>query len=306
MGHSTLLIHGRSFKPAKSALKKLWIEALRHGLERDLTPAKLDKFNAANIDMVYYGDHSNRFLRSLGKKYNEDDDIADRKDTLANLKRYAAHQFNKRSYKKVPGRSSFKELLADVGATLFGSIHLGDNLIEAAAPDIAHYWDEDTQFGSDVRFEMTDPLKRAMRRDDKILVISHSLGTMVSYDTFWKFSHAGEYRQDFANKQIDLWITLGSPLGDETVKRKLRGAGASGLRRYPHNVKRWVNFAAEDDFISHDEDVGNDFKEMNKLGTIIDDHDIYNLAIREGKSNPHNSSGYLVHPAVIKAVGDFL
>lgn len=147
-----------------------------------------------------------------------------------------------------------------------------------------------------------------MRRDGSILVISHSLGTMVSYDTFWKFSHMSEYRNDAATKPVDTWITLGSPLGDETIKRNLKGASLKGPRKYPNIVRKWHNFAAEDDFISHDEDVRNDYKAMRKQGLVdeVSDEDIYNLAVRNQKSNPHNSSGYLIHPKVIQAIGRWL
>ena len=155
---------------------------------------------------------------------------------------------------------------------------------------------------------MVKPLQRAMRRDGKILVISHSLGTMVSYDTFWKFSHMSEYRNDSSIRPVDTWITLGSPLGDETVKRKLKGASLDGARKYPNIIKRWLNFSAEDDFISHDEDVKNDYKAMlrQRLVNEIRDQDVYNLAVRNGRSNPHSSAGYLIHPKVIAAIGAWL
>ena len=308
MTHSILLVHGRSFKPPEADLKRLWLAALKFGIQRDLPQAKLTKFNDAKMEMVYYGHHSNEFLRARGQTYDAAPDMLDRNATLARLQQYKSHQFTKRQYKSLPGKSSFKELLADVGSVITSPLLLGDTLISAAAPDVAQYWNEDTQFGSEVRFEMVGPLRRAMKRGDRILVISHSLGTMVSYDTFWKFSHTGEYREDYSDKKIDLWITLGSPLGDETVKRNLKGASVSGVRRYPHNVTKWLNFAAEDDFVAHDEDVKNDYKAMlkDRLVSEIRDAEIYNLAVRNGKSNPHSSAGYLIHPAVTQAVGSWL
>ena len=130
---------------------------------------------------------------------------------------------------------------------------------------------------------------------------------MVAYDTFWKFSRTGEYR-DYWKKRIDLWITLGSPLGDETVKDYLRGAMASGERKYPANVTRWENVAAEDDYISHDQRVKNDYKKMLRFGLVnqLRDHRIYNLAVRNGKSNPHSSVGYLVNPKVAKLIAEWV
>ena len=38
----------------------------------------------------------------------------------------------------------------------------------------------------------------------------------------------------------------------------------------------------------------------------IEDLRIFNLAIRHGRSNPHHSAGYLIHPTVIEAIADWL
>jgi len=308
MTRTILLVHGRSFKPDKKALKRYWMSALRHGVRRDLTPARQRRFEEARVEMVYYGHHSNEFLRSRGGTYDPAKDLLDRRLTLDRLKGYPASEFNRQAYNVLPGKTSLKEFLADLGSMLAGPIRLSGPMISAAAPDIAHYWDEETKFGSDVRYEMIGPLRRAMRRKGKILVISHSLGTMVAYDTFWKFSHMSEHRHDSSTRSVDTWITLGSPLADETVKRNLKGASLSGGRRYPSIVRHWLNFSAEDDYISHDGTVENDYRDMLRQDLVsgISDQDIYNLAVRNGRSNPHSSAGYLIHPKVIAAIGAWL
>jgi hypothetical protein len=43
-----------------------------------------------------------------------------------------------------------------------------------------------------------------------------------------------------------------------------------------------------------------------RLVSSIRDYRIYNLAVRYGRSNPHSSMGYLVHPRVAKIVADWL
>lgn len=92
------------------------------------------------------------------------------------------------------------------------------------APDMAHYWNEDTYFGSDVRHRLMVELKEALDNQDDVMIVSHSLGTMISYDVLWKLSHYGEYRHDYgADKKVNLLLTLGSPLGDENVKDRLKG-----------------------------------------------------------------------------------
>ena len=155
---------------------------------------------------------------------------------------------------------------------------------------------------------MIEPLKKAMNRNDRILVIAHSLGSIIAYDTFWKFSRLSEYRSGYAKKKIDLWMTMGSPLGDETVKRNLRGSQARRQRRYPGNIKRWINVAAEDDYISHDQKIVNDYKDMYKFNLIqsIADKRIYNLTVKNGVLNQHASVGYLIHPFVAETVANWL
>jgi len=307
MGKTILFVHGRSFKPEKTALRSNWFSAIEHGIQRDRN-GKLAAFKKVKKELVYYGDLSNAFLRLSGQKYREEEDIESRKDTLAALREYSASQFTKATYKKLPGKASYKEFLADVGAVALGPLHLTEGLVSVVAADMRQYWNFDSEFGSNVRSTMVGPLKRAMNRGDKIMVVSHSLGTLIAYDTFWKFSHTGEYRLKYSNKKIDTWITLGSPLGDESVKRNLKGAGASGPRRYPGNIKRWENVSAEDDFISHDSKLSNDYRRMCKKGLIdeINDQKIYNLAVRRGASNPHHGTGYLIHPKVINLITDWI
>ncbi len=213
-----LFVHGRSFKPNRKDLWKVWLAATRHGIARS-HPRKLEKFDAANKQFAYYGDISNQFLRG---SYSEAKDIADRKATLATLKQYTNQQFSKRTYGKLPGKTSLKEFFADVGARPLHWFGLSERAIAAVAPDMGEYWNPDSSFGSAVRWPFTEHVRRAMDSGDRILVVAHSLGTLISWDTFWKFSYYGEYRA-YWKKSVNLWITLGSPLADETVKIHLTG-----------------------------------------------------------------------------------
>ena len=165
------------------------------------------------------------------------------------------------------------------------------------APDMEHYWNADSQFGSDVRWRLTVELKKAFERGDDILLIAHSLGSIASYDVLWKFSHYAEYKNNkkTCDKKINTFITIGCPLGDENVKKQLKGTQAKFERRFPHNIGRWVNFAAEDDYISHDPTMSNDYKQMKKLKLItsITDKKIHNMAVHDGNSNPHQGNRLL-------------
>ena len=267
----------------------------------------LAEFDRARIEFVYYGDINNDFLVPQGHDLRTD--AASRRSTLSCLERYTRRDFyDSGIYNRLPGKSSKLEFAADLLGGVASFFRVSEPVIHLVAPDMKQYWNQESDFGSKVRFPMINPLRRAMDRNDSILVIAHSLGTMIAYDTFCKFSHMGEYRPRYTDKQIDLFVTIGSPLGDETVKRNLKGMQVHGERRYPSNIGRWINIAAEDDFIAHDENVADDFRHMTdwRLVDSIEDYRIYNLAVRNGKSNPHHGAGYLIHPVLSDVLAAWL
>jgi hypothetical protein len=140
------------------------------------------------------------------------------------------------------------------------------------------------------------------------MLVSHGTGCIVTYDVLWQLSNDPEWKERFANRKIDLWLTLGAPLGSSTASPKLLGAAEKGLNKYPSNIVSWYNLSAEDDYMSHDDTLADDFKEMleQKQVSCIRDYRVYNLAVRYGKSNPHSSVGYLIHPRVAQIVSDWL
>lgn len=302
-----ILLHGRGFKPPKARLKKLWVDALRFGVERDF-PEMLAQFDAARIEFVYYGDTSNAFLSKLTGT-SIPDDFSTREATLEGLKLWTASQFNKATYEGLAGKESYKEGLADILSAVLSFTRLGDDVISLVAPDMKEYWmGYKSPFGSAVRAPVTRPLKRAFNRGDSVCIIAHSLGSLIAYDVLWKFSYMSEYRPDYCGKLVDLFLTIGSPLGDDTVQRGLFGASANNERQFPCNIQHWVNIAAEDDFICHDKRIKNDYRDMLKWHLVdsIEDHKIYNLSLRDGRSNPHHSMGYLIHPTLTKVLVDWL
>ncbi|MFM2598118.1 hypothetical protein [Vibrio fortis] len=306
MAKKIIFIHGRDQKPDKAPLQALWYDAIEHGLQRDCGNSNaLQAFRNVDKRFVYYGELSNTLLKE------PTEDPASRQQALAKLKEYQTHQFDEATYDDVSKLGFLKEALADTFSAILGRLGAAETLITMVAPDMAHYWNEDTYFGSDVRHRLMVELKEALDNQDDVMIVSHSLGSMISYDVLWKLSHYGEYRHDYgADKKVDLLVTLGSPLGDENVKDRLKGSRLKGDKKYPLNIQQWINISAEDDFISHDSEIKNDYKEMLELGLVPggmkDIYPIYNLNIRNGKSNPHASIGYLIHPEFIAVLDEWL
>ncbi|MEM7355213.1 MAG: hypothetical protein AAF657_30665 [Acidobacteriota bacterium] len=322
MGNHIIFIHGRKPKPKESILRDFWYEAIRHGLHEDHGSDVVNAFNDAEKSFVYYGDLS---LKTLAEDYldNPNDEneherlLADlateREKTLKELQDRKRDSFDEDTYEAMcEPRETFLSLRTAVVSVLIDGAHIAHaneapvQLIGWRREDLDLFWDRSAEFGKEVRNLFKETLAKAMSDDDRVLVISHSLGTMVAYDCFWWFSWIPG-RSTRPNGVVDTWVTLGSPLGAEFVQNKLFGADERGPRRYPSNVRKWFNFAAEDDYIASDEDVRNDFRRMKSYhGTKIRDKEIYSLAKRGGKSNPHAALGYLIHPDVSATIADWL
>lgn len=297
-----IFIHGRDFIPKKELLQENWYKTIAHALKRDFGVELVEIFDSTKKEMAYYGDKSNIFLDRYGRTYNEEDDIIDREKCISKLYSYKKSEFTKDVYKDIPFENSLLQSIASFFSKPLLKLGFGYKIVELIAPDMKQYWNADSQYGSEVREALTDLLSTAMDSGDDVLLVSHSLGTMISYDVLWKFSYYSEYKH-LRDKKLGTWITFGSPLGDEIVKKKLKGAKAHGARKYPINIDSWYNIAAKDDFVAHDKNIKNDFKNMD---TFKEDISIYNLSIRHKISDPHHAVGYLVTPQITKIIASWL
>ncbi|MFF4614871.1 hypothetical protein [Nonomuraea jabiensis] len=101
------------------------------------------------------------------------------------------------------------------------------------APEVAAYLTDE-----DKRARCRQAVADAIRRNRPKVVIAHSLGSVVAYETLW-----GD-----PGLRIDLLVTLGSPLGMRNVVfERLLPAPISGRGERPPGVRRWVNIADKDD-----------------------------------------------------------
>ncbi|GJM64796.1 hypothetical protein [Persicobacter diffluens] len=305
MKNRIVFVHGRARKPSEDNLRSLWYDAIRSGLERDFGRDAVNAFENTPKDFVYYGDLSNKFLKE------EEEDPESRIQALNLLCQIGKNDFTKDKFEALSKLGCLKEALADTFSGVLGCLRLADDFISAVAPDIENYWNEEDYYGSDIRHRLLQVLRDALKKEERIMLIGHSLGSVICYDNLWKLSHYGEYREEFGDKKrVDLLVTMGSPLGDITVKRRLKGSKSKGKKRYPLNIKRWVNISAEDDYISHDSKLADDFKAMAGYGIIQepvkDIYPVYNMTVRGGRSNPHASMGYLIHPGFIETLHSWI
>ncbi len=217
-------------------------------------------------------------------------------------------KFGIRQYDQLPGKSAVPEALVNILAPIMGSVGLCLPMIRMVTKDFHRYFDRKSDHAETVRSRLRQQLCAALDRGDEVAVISHGTGSVIAYDVLWQLSHDPEYSRDYGSSKVSLWLTMGSPLGDSAIRRRLLGAKEKGPRKYPANLITWHNVAAEDDYTCHDNTLADDFKAMPQSRSIsaIHDHHVFNHAVRYGKSNPHSSIGYLIHPRTTKIVVDWL
>jgi len=106
-------------------------------------------------------------------------------------------------------------------------------LVGTLLPDVGAYF-----FGGHAE-AMREPLRRILREPEvraarPLAIVSHSLGTVVSYHVLSE--------PEFADIRVDHWLTLGSPLGIDEI-RWLATRGEGHPAPMPPGVLRWTNIA---------------------------------------------------------------
>lgn len=308
-GRTLLYVHGRYFKPSEDELMDISMAALRAAIERD-HPEVIDLYHGMHKRMAYYGDITNAYLdKAVAEHYDEKLDVGDRRNALQRLSAIEKRKnFGVSRYDRLPGKTAVAEFAADVAAPLLSKLGLSDMVISKVAPDLSEYWNKKSDFGARIRERVRNAVCEAVEGDSRVMLLTHCMGCVVAYDVLWQLSNDPEYKDRFDGRKVDAWITLGAPLGDSTVIKRLRGAKAKGHERHPSNIVSWYNVSAEDDYVSHDNTLADDFRQMlaHKQVSCIRDYRIYNLAVRYGKSNPHSSVGYLIHPRISQIMSDWL
>lgn len=183
------------------------------------------------------------------------------------------------------------------------TIRLLPKTIRMIAEETNRYFYNEDNIACDIREKLKKILRPLLANGDKILVIGHSLGSVISYDTLWELSHVEQLEG-----KLDL-LTIGSPLGMNYVQHRLMGNSEEGNQRYPTLISHWTNIASVGDVTALDRMIYDDFSEMLKLGIIdsLEDHckGIYNFFKNDQGLNCHRSYGYLVNPAVGKVIADW-
>jgi hypothetical protein len=180
--------------------------------------------------------------------------------------------------------------------------HLASERVELHLRDLHRYVRDEEDVASRVRDQLKLALRAAHESGRPILLLAHSMGSVIAFDALWEMTHI-----DGVTWRVDLWMTLGSPLGQRYLKRRLLGHGRRGAERYPGTVRRWVNIAAVGDMTAIDPVLADDYGEMLTLGLVesITDLALYSHFRLEGTLNVHAEYGYLANAVTGKIVADW-
>ena len=180
--------------------------------------------------------------------------------------------------------------------------HLASERVELHLRDLRRYVRNGNAIGDHTREMLKMPLRAAAESRRPILLIAHSMGSVIAYDVLWEMSHDG--RDEI---EVSLLLTTGSPLGQTYLQRRIFGNDRSGEERFPTNMSRWINLAAAGDMTAIDPVLKNDFGEMVDLQLVedIEDIEIFNHYRLNGELNVHAEYGYLVNKVTAGIVADW-
>ena len=280
-------IHGLGNKPPKELLKSWWKKALQEGFSRIGESAYLFKF-----ELVYWAD----ILHPTPLQTND-----------------LLEPYFPTPYEKPAEKGSLRKKVLDYIEKQLDKLYLKEDRsigISKITDKIIHryFGDLEIYYSSAGTPHPKDEIRKRLynllhkHRKDDILLIAHSMGSIVSYDVL-----TGPAKEI----EIDTFITIGSPLGIPIVIEKIAVEQKIDLKKEkslktPENIKRsWYNFSDLHDKVAFNYNLGDDYQANGSRITPVDTV-VYNDYEIDGERNSHKSFGYLRTPELSRVVFDFL
>jgi hypothetical protein len=180
--------------------------------------------------------------------------------------------------------------------------HIANERLELHLRDLRRYQLNDNDIAEHTRQMLKIPLRAAAESGRPVLLLAHSMGSVIAWDSLWQMS-----RHDGDDVDVDLLLTMGSPLGQRFVQRRLQGYHEAGDVRCPKGINRWINLAAAGDLTAVDPVLADDFAHMVGCGLVssIEDHEVHNYFRLDGVLNVHAEYGYLVNAVTADIVANW-
>ena len=274
-------IHGISNKPESDELLKIWKNALKFNNGVDLEELGITS------SMVYWADiyHESPLIDQVKEEsYGESYGNVLTKDAIDfSWRKRLSDEENKylESLEKKLGVKLEEEILDENGKILSDNLEriplpwfIKKAVMKSLLVEVHHYLfnnkteprkGEHYQVQDEIRTRFINELNKHTEKDIH-LVISHSMGTVISYDCIRNVEDC---------PAIDNYMTIGSPLGIDEVQDKIKPIDKKKVD-YPGKVLgKWINIYDPIDAVSFlDKKISNDYKKDGKK--VIEDIKVKN------------------------------
>jgi len=297
---TVLYVHGIGNKPAASVLKCQWDRALfgfdlgarsrlAYWVSRVRYPEP-SKGGCGSDDFVDGDDHDARRVAAQGVEFG--DDVLN--DALG-------VDFDDPTLRGIAAKMLASEE-AFSGAR-FGALQVGGKILLLPAPwrrritrRLTKSFLEDVHdlfYVQERRDMMLASVRERLRAGGgPFVVVGHSQGSMIAYLALKELE-----RELVGESTVELFLTIGSPLGIQECQDQLKRLSGQKKLRVPSCVGAWLNVADLLDVVAADKRLDGDIARYGDVA-IVDDLE-WN---KDSPRHPHSGTGYLAIPRVRAAV----
>jgi pimeloyl-ACP methyl ester carboxylesterase len=215
-----LMLHGRGMGDRDTTeLRKLWLDGLTRGA-KPLTRAPL--IADRDVRLVWYADILDP--RSGESCDYATDDPRARHDATTD-----------------PNLKTFVSFVGSLLGAITGFVSDTESAVQlrALSADATFLSDAHKRCASERR--LSDALERAKREGRPVILVAHSLGSLVAYDYL-------SSRRD--SNVVQRLVSLGSMLGATDLRHLLIGGDSTDGFGLPRSVKAWVNIRNDGDLLA--------------------------------------------------------
>lgn len=258
---------------ASAELSAIWSEHLARGLAETITEDE--------VSVAYYADILNLACRRNDAQGAEPDldnlDAAETRALISWASACGVTADGSQGYATAP----VKWLVSAVADRFSLDRALVRLFVAAFFHEVATYMND-----NDARRGAQTAVAEQLEQHAPRMVIAHSLGSVVAYETLWNHEHP----------PVDVLVTVGSPLAlPDLVFDRLAPKPGADRGAKPPNVATWINLADPGDFIAVPPYLSRRFDglDVDAVSSI-------------GAFKFHAVGGYLEHPVVATAIAPYL
>ena len=282
-------IHGLANKPEKGMLEDGWESSIKEGLDKN------EGINNSEINFssVYWADILYKYPDSDAKLYVDSSSKCKTNSIYFEFFKRIWEEF--RYYSSRSKTETLGKLIDFIYAKFPKDSYIFNvhNLFLINKYKELYFYYESHTIRNIVRKKLENKLLE--NSDKKIMLISHSMGTIIAYDVLKYIS------KKHPKLKIEHFVTLGSPLGLPYVKYRAKVSADYSLFNTPHNVSQWSNFSDKSDIVAFDTYLADDY-EKNDNGILVKDC----LVENNWCGSYHKSYGYLRTPEVSRVIKEFI